>query len=377
MNSNRKRWQQRSAVVMGGLLAFAMLASAILPLIRNNITQPNAIIPTATPAATQPAPIADLNSIQFTETYLHPSGLFTVGIPTGWIPQDEFSTTGEAQVTMRNSAALSVVELRVLRPVEGVELTPEGLKAYFNESWLQASWREYTSFEKAREVVDGDKLVSDFNLRRQNQDYIARQNAFTDGTWIYLVRVVTPSNASQMLQYILEQETATLQPIERFIGSALEWGGYFDSANRHLIRFPGTWQVADSSAGAPASITGENIALRVSASDGTIASEDAASAFVAGLRSNIEVKTVESAEQFGVAGYRVSYTLPNLDGGSQSGVVLLLNGSEKTHVANLLFTNLSNTDVLTMESPTQAVTDGLAALASFSLFPDLEVSNAD
>lgn len=376
-----KKWQQRITVFLGVFLSFGMVASVILPLISTQLDLNQAQVqPTTAPLPTQPAP-PDTSTITFDSTYLHPSGLFTAAIPSSYELTNEFNTTGEAQVTMEDTDALSVLEIRVIRPTDEVSLdNPQGLGAQFNRDWLNASWRGYSPWSEDARRVEDDKLIMDFSLASGGQDYVARQVAFTDGTWIYTIRVVAPSNASTAMQYVLDNEVESFQTIERFVGSDLEWNGYFDDSVNHLIRFPGEWSVVDSGEGLPASVAGANAQLRIETAMGAIASEADAEAYVTALRSNITIVSTEAVEQFGNSGFRVAYSLQNVDGDSQSGAVLILNDGETAHIANVLLEDVADADLnmvdVTLEETAQPLKDARELLDTFSIFPDLDVENS-
>jgi hypothetical protein len=378
-----RRNQQRTLVVISVVMVFAMLSSTVIGLIRN-VGQSSAtnIEPTATPAPTVPAPVENLESIAFAQSYLHPSGLFTAAVPAGWNVSSELNNTGEAQVSMQNSAQLSVIEIRVTRPTAEQDITtPEGVSTIFDNSWLASSWSGYTSWTEADRKIEDSSVIIDFNLNRAGQDYIARQESFTDGTWVYSVRVITPSNASQMLRHVLENEVASLQPVQQYVGAPMEWNAYYDATADYVIRYPGLWTVADSAAGAPVSISGHNTQLRVEVLPNAIDSEEAASAYVQALRSGTTVLSVEPVEQFGASGFSVAYTLVTLDGDTQSGLVTILNDDSGSHAANVLLTNVSNTDLNTVdvaaaETP-QAVKDAVNLLASFTLNPEINLVSAE
>jgi len=366
--------QQRISIGISVVMIFAMLFSTVVGMFQVNQTAP-VELPTATPAPTVPAP-PELASITFDETYVHPSGIYTVAVPSGWTPDTPFTTSGEAQTTMRNPSALSLVEVRVVSPGEETPVASvEDLDAFFNEAWLRSSWIEYNTWNESTRRVEGDRSIIDFTLSRSGQNYVARQIAYTDGTWIYAVRGVVPSNAANVLVYLLDNVSNSLHVVDRYVGAPLNWTGYYSTAAGHLIRFPNTWSVTDSAEGAPASIAGDGVQMRVEALDAPIASADDASAYVAGLRSGITVLTTEEVTQFDASGYRVAYTLANVDGGTESGVALILNGADKAHVANALLpavaaTDLNALDTAAADAPQSAV-EALNALSSFSLFADI------
>jgi hypothetical protein len=367
--------QNRISVILGMVLVFAMAASLLLPLFSNFIPPAQVDPATATPRPTVPAPVSDLNSISFAETYVHPSGLFTAAKPSGYTISNEFSTTGEAQATMRNADQLSVLEIRVTRPTAEQDITTaDGVGSIFNDEWLTSSWREYSTWDETERRVEGDNVIIDFNLSRSGQDYIARQQSFTDGTWVYSVRVVTPSNAAEMLRYVLENEVNSFQPVAQYTGLPMEWNAYYDTANQYVIRYPGTWVLEDSAPGAPASIRGNNVVLRVEALDTLLDSEETASEYVAGLRSGIEVLSVEPVEQLGATGFNVAYKLTTLDGASESGLVTILN-DEVSQVANVLLTDVADTDLNAVDTAAadapQNIVEAVNTLATFYINPEI------
>lgn len=374
----RRARQNRVYAGIAIFLAVIMGVSLILPLLSQNVATNTATIPpTATPRPTVPAPITDLSSIQFDDPYLHPSGLFTAVVPTGFVVTSENSTTGEALATMRNGQQLGVVELRVVRPVQGQDIaSAQGLSEIFNEGWLRDSWREYTSWEEdARRLQDDDSLLIDFSLERSGQDFIARQIAFADDQWVYTVRVVTPSNASAYLRHILDTMRERFQPIERYVGSPIEWTSYFDTAGAYLIRYPSTWQVTDSVTGGPTSITADGVALLVDTQDFAVDSAEAAAEWVAQARPGVEVLSAQAVDQFGTAGYQVAYQVETIDGDLQSGLALLLVGADATYTANLLLTDAGALDLSADDVPAEYA-DAVEAVRTFSLLPELRVASS-
>lgn len=379
-NKNTRTWQQRISVFLGILLVIATVAGAFLPIIQNSIASSQPLVsPTDTPVPTVPAP-PDTALINFEQAYLHPSGLFTAAIPSGWTVTSEINNTGEALVTMQNPSALSVVEVRVIRPTSDIDLSSlESMGAYFDAEWLSQSWRQYTSPREDQRRIDAEKnqLVMDFTLTQRGQTYAASQVAYTDGTWIYTVRVVAPSNATTALQYVLENEVASVKPLTVYVGKELEWFGHFDNVNKFMVRFPSTWSLVDSAAGAPTSITTANVQARFEAAALGINSTEAASSYVSGLRSGVTVLSVNEVTVNGVAGYRVAYTLSTLDGASQSGWVQILDNGTNNFIANILFSNLADTDLNTVDlaavDVNPSILEASKVLDSIALFPELSV----
>ena len=168
---------------------------------------------------------------------------------------------------------------------------------------------------------------------------------------------------------MVENLKANLNYNEQFAGEPLDWSAYYDNATGHIIRFPQSWQITDAAPGLPASIeTSDGIVLRVETVDEAITSADEASAYVESARPGAEIVSVAETEQGGLTGYEVAYSLPTLDGPSQSGYALLLaDESGSVHVANL---RLSESDVdLTDEATLEQYPEIAAVLDSFSVLP--------
>ncbi|HLV33687.1 MAG TPA: hypothetical protein VKY59_01180 [Spirillospora sp.] len=372
-----KRW----TYVIGFLLVGVMGLSTLLPVLApRNLSSPVTEPVQPTPMPTFPPP-PDTSAISFDQLYLHPSGLFTVAYPTGWTPSQPITTTDNVRAVFSNTDALGVIQVDINRPPAADEapLTLDNVDSYFNTGWMQASWREYSSWEESsRQRTADDELVIDFALTLRGQTYVARQKAWTDGDWIYSTRVVMPENATQALLYLLDNVAATLEPQKAFAGTPLNWEAYFDQQDTHIIRFPSSWTLADSAPGKPASITGEdNTALRVQTEAGTVINSEAdARAWVENLRSGTNILSVKPVSREGSEGYSVAYTLRTVDGDMQSGLAVLLNGPEdRLHVANLRFPG-ANID-LNADDLAETYSDLVSVMNSFNVMPHLAGAATD
>lgn len=360
--------------VIGIIMTIAMVASTILPLLTSNTNQAiqsDAPEPTAIPEPTLPAP-PDTAQISFDDTYLHPSGLFTVGVPTGWTPTVQDTTEGEVRVSLGNSDALSVIETRIVEPSEEVT-DGDGLSTFFSDTWLGQTWRDYQSWEETdRTITEDGRIIIDFNLTRSQSNYIARQESWIQDGEIYSVRVVTPENASTELKFVLDGMINNVKRVDAYAESPFGWASYFDNADKHMVRFPETWTVTDAADGLPATVAGDDVTMLVETVDVALTSEDDAIDWIENWRSGVEALTVEPVEVDGLSGYEVSYKLSTLDGAPESGLAMLLNGDDnRLHVANA---RISNTDV---DLQTASADDYslISVLDSFRLFPDLNVAD--
>ncbi len=340
MQSSSRRFATYFAIFM----VVVMGATAILPAFSNNLTTQtiDPVQPTAAPPPTFPPPLPP-SSITFDEVYLHPSGIFTIAEPSGWEASAPPDMQEGVRATLSNLDAQSVVQVDVDKPPredEAAALTLDDVDARFTTAWLQDSWRRYTSWrETGQRRREDDRVIMDFVLTSNNQTYVARQEAWTDGNLIYSVRVVTPENATDMLLHVLDGVAASLTVNEAFVDTPFDWAAYYDSSDQYIIRYPGSWTLADSAPGQPTSISGSGgESLRLETREGAVADEDAARAVVETLRPGAEVLSVQPVTRGEEEGFSVAYSYQTVDGDQQSGLAVLLNGAdEQLHVANLRF----------------------------------------
>jgi hypothetical protein len=287
------------------------------------------------------APPPSTASVTFEREALQASGLFSLAVPQppewGAVESSYDSFANRARLVMRNPA--NVVEASAEAPGQPVNNLDE-LSTVLNDQALGSSWRNYSEWrETQRTTVErGGRayLQLDFELQFQNRTYVARQASWVEDGRVYSVRVVTPENATDFLVFLLDQLIDTFTVYERFAGTPLSWTAYYDPALNHIIRYPQNWQVTDAADGFPASIQAEDIVLRVEAVEGeTIDGEGTAASFVEGLPDVNEVTSVEAAESGDLTGYAVAYRYATITGESGSGAVMLLNGEDIVHVANL------------------------------------------
>ncbi len=360
--------------IIGIVMTVAMVGSLILPMISSQVGVGESYLetpqPTPFPEPTMPPP-PDTAAIDFDSRYLHRSGLFTIGAPTGWSPATDSSSVDELRAGLNNSDVQSVVELRINKNFAGLS-DAEALSDFLDRTWLGQTWSGYTGWdETSRRVLADDVVQIDFNVRRGRSHLIARQESWIENGDIYSARVVTAENASRELKYLLRGLATSVERIGDYAGAPFEWDAYFNNIDKHMVRFPSNWEVTDAADGLPATIEGDSIVLVVSTADVTLASEDEALAWTETWRSGVEARSSEAVDMAGATGYQVSYRLKTLDGAAASGLMMMLRGTDdRLHIANIRMPDLDE-DLLAVDP---AEYPWLAVLDSFRLLPDLIVN---
>lgn len=380
MNNNARR----ASIYLGVFLAIVMLGGVFLPLLRNNSATTQEIPnPTSTPLPTFPPPPSDLTAIRFDQYYLHPSGIFAIAQPEGWTASEPNRGAAIAQVNLINNATLAVVDSYIEDPA--TTITADQLSDHFSESVINTSWANFTSWTESSRRLENERLTIDFTVTLQGRTYVARQEAWTDGDWIYVVRVLVPENATEMLRYLLENFVASLRPLTIFQGTPMNWSAHYDPNASHIIRFPQEWAVTDSAPGRPTSITSnDGILLRVEARAGAaVADEAAATAYVEGTRSGVTVTSVVPVERELGQGFSVAYGYTNVDGDQESGLAVLLNSGDTLHIANLIFPtggvdlNTISAQVDTTSASSDALSPVLAqVMGTFNVIEPINLSLA-
>ncbi len=357
--------------VIGIIMTIAMVGSLILPMLSGNIGQAEidaeAARPTPLPEPTLPPP-PDTDAIVFDRTYLHNSGLFTIGAPTGWSPIAGSNTPDELRASLTNSDLLSVIEVRISKDHAGLT-DSEALSAFLDKSWLGHTWSGYSRWdETSRKIIDDEIVQIDFNLSRGRSHMIARQESWLKDGDIYSVRVVMAENAPQELKFILKGVAATIERLPIYAEAPFGWDAYFDNLDKHIARYPSEWDLTDAAQGVPATIAGDGASLVLSTVDVAVSSSDDAIDWVQSWRSGVTARSVAAVEVDSHAGFKVSYRFVTLDGETDSGLAIMLNGADnRLHVANLRLTNIDE-DLLAVD-PSEF--PWLATIDSFRHVPDL------
>ncbi len=360
--------------IIGIVMTVAMVGSLILPMISSQVGQGDSYQqtpqPTPFPEPTMPPP-PDTAAINFDSRSLHRSGLFTFGAPTGWSPASESNTPDELRAGLSNSDLQSVVEVRINKNLTGLA-DADALSEHLDADWLRYSWSGYSGWdETARAILPGGVVQIDFNLQRGRARLIARQESWLANGDIYSARVVTAENAAQELKFLLVGLSQTIERLAVYADAPFDWDAYFDNLDKHIVRYPGDWEVSDAAAGATATIVGDSATLIVGTDNVALTSEEAARDWIENWRGGVYARTVEAVEVDGADGYRLSYARTTVDGATESGLAIALNGADnRLHYANLRLSEVDE-DLLAAD---QSGLPWLPILDSFRLLPELEIA---
>lgn len=333
---------RRASIALGVFMAIVLIAGSILPLLSNNsVTTAPAVEPTAIPTPTFPPPMTSFDNLRFDQLYLHPSGLYTIALPTGYRVAQPNTGSTIAQVNLRDDATLGVIDAYIEKPFSPV--TTDQLSDRFTRETLAPTWSRFPSWrETNRQTVDG-RLIIDFAIEFQRQNYVARQEVWTDGDLIYSVRVLTPDNAVPYLRHVLENVAASIQPLNLFPGTPFDWQADYNNLTNLIWRHPSDWTILDGGIGRPTTWGApNNVTLRTETRPNTIVGDEAeAEAFIDQLQHGAAILSTQPVTRGAASGYSVAYSYQTFDGEPFSGLALLLNQTDSAGTsAALLIANL-------------------------------------
>ncbi len=358
--------------IIGIIMSVAMVGSLILPMLSSQVgvgESAESAVPTPLPTPTIPPP-PDISAIAFENLHLHRSGLFTFAAPSGWAPASDSNTADELRAGLSNSDLLSVIEVRINKNHPGIS-DAAGLSDFLDRTWLGQTWSGYSSWdETGRKTTDAGGVQIDFNVRRGRSHLIARQESWLEAGDIYSARVVMAENAARELKFILAQVVDSISRLPFYEDGRFDWDAYFDKLDKHIVRFPASWTVTDAADGLPATVVDEGVTLVLGTLDVALSSEDDAIDWIESWRSGVTAHSAAPVAVDGDGGYKVSYRLTTLDGATESGLAVMLNGSDnRLHVANLRLSDIDE-DLLLADGTAHYA---IAVLDSFRLAPELEL----
>jgi hypothetical protein len=240
---------------------------------------------------------------------------------------------------MNNGVALSVIDIYVQEPTLPVS-TAQDLSASLTRDTLAQTWTRYNRWEETNRSIENDRLVIDFAIQANRQQYVARQISWTEAGKINSVRVVVPENAIDLLRYLLDNLPGTLTPLAQTVTTPFEWQTYYDPIVNHTLRYPQNWTVQAAAPGRTASLVGangESLRLDVQAVSGVL-DEAAARSFLESAVPNATILSLTPITRELGSGFSIAYTTTSADGEPFSGLAAIVGSSDgNLHSANLRF----------------------------------------
>ncbi len=362
-----------AAIVFLLMIIGSMLLSTMIPATRtpDSASLPTADLSTAAPTAVIfPTPDPAGPNVVAAGGYVHPSGLFTIMQPEGWLPYPQTTET-IASASFVNNTLLSVVHAYTQKYDYAQDVTT--LDAQNSADQLAASWSEYDAWRETNRSTAYGMLTIDFELDLADNTYLARHITWasdSEPTLALVVRLVAPYNNPALLDALAEAIIPTFQVLPESFAAPVSWQAYIDQTSGFLIRYGPDWTVAEGRPGGVATLTGAEGTLSLSFEpDRVVADEDAARAWAEAAKSGAAIQEITPVTRGETAGFQVRYTAPDADGAPQTYLAVLLPAEGRgLAVANVLMAG-GETDLLAPEAA-EAYTSLLTMLDTFQLLPE-------
>lgn len=309
---------------------------------------------TVDPIDINDAPITTLRSaldgIESTRPYVHPTGLFQSYQPASPAWQILTSDTNfslindrevaEARFQGNNSCGVIHFIVEANSPYSDINALNNSL----NTDYFSTAWGSYGAWEIADRIVDGDRLVAEFELRQPPnfgtlcpETYRARTVSWLANGMIHHVRIVVREEDTDSLDQLEQLLVPTLISYPNNI-SVIDnaWRVQTSTDLSYFTVIPPTW-VRDSLSTADRIVYGDTSGYEYTIErfiDISLPTEAQARAWVeANTPANAEILSSKTVLQPYAAGYKFSYRFTNSEGESTSGIMTLLNDAD-----NILYT---------------------------------------
>jgi hypothetical protein len=388
MSLSQKR-NQRRATLIGALLGFIIILTFVISLIapgsNNRNSSSDVTYPTLTPYGTglPPTPViiptVDPNpQLEGELPYIHSTGLYQTFRPAGndWVINEAQGADGAASVVIQSPARLAVIH-NYIRPGVQYENAESLSTDFLIESHFVDAWSEYDSWTETGRSISNDKVFVDFDLSSEGHQYLGRSIAWVDGGWLYVSRMVVPSNNPALLdllqKYVLMEFVgySELRVLPEF------WPAYSDQELGFLLKHPNGWLVIAGAKGRQVTFnvpvdSGKTTVRVWTTADQPVEDETQAQAFLTETESSATVVAIEPAERNVGTGFQIAYTYRDTAGDPHSGLMVMLNDAQNTlYTANLQATA---PDMNWLDTQTLSEADGETAQAltsGFIVLPDI------
>ena len=353
MKRNR-RFSSRNIVmlVMGGLMAFSLVATLIInfidPDLRTGNTssndQPADFEITQAPTEERlPFPESDLT---ISRRVTQRTGLFQVPLPDGdWsiIPStgNTFDpNANRADLIIRSGEHLVIAQTYLMLGIN-YEDTASLSENYLTDGFLISDWStEYDTVEVTNRTVSDFFVTVDFNLVSGTLTYYGRQISWQENGNLFNLRLVVPNNNPDLLANLQAEFLKDIVFYPHLLTTPLNgWRAEVDSVFNHMLKMPNNWQVLSGESGVPTTYYDPNqdelLATTQSLPLRNVSTLEDAQAVVLELRETAEIIEAQAMAQPFADGFWVSYTYPNFDGDRISAAVALFNNGENLSVVEL------------------------------------------
>jgi len=386
MSLSRKRARQ-SATAVGALLVVIVILTFVISLIApGGKSGSNQSLPTFTPLGTPPPPTEVVfpppepnPQLEGELPYIHSSGYFRTFQPAGsdWVIDEGglVSASSYARTVIQSSQRLAVIH-NYIQPGVEYESLDSLSKDFLTEQHFAGAWADYESWQETGREITADSVIIDFDLVAGGKHYLARSTYRPDGSWLFVTRLVVPSNNPGLLDLLQTLVIPAFVGYHDLLALPVTWPAYIDQQLGFVLKHPPGWVVVAGDKGRPVTFSLESDqagnTIRVwTVSNQAITSADETQAWVSENEPGATILGANPIQREAGNGYQVAYAFRDAAGDAHSGLIVLLND----HVGTLFVGNLQiappDLNLLNTENLNQTDADARQSVADgFIVLPD-------
>lgn len=284
-------------------------------------------------------------------TYVHPTGIFSLPLVSGWelpgeSPEESVAASPDQPITRAGATFINVNAASVVHTF--VEDDParnlisfEAMDAYYTADQVGAAWSQYNGgWREMNRRASDDSLIIDTEMTHEGLVYLGRQITRLQDRWLIVLRIVVPNNNPLLLERLQAVYAPQYHLWQTSLNAPLFWRTLSDTVSGYLIRYPADWRQEDGRHGAPYTLSGRlaerDYRLLTRAIPNRQATDEAAArAWVAETYPRAAIQTVQSEVRGAFTGYTLSFLAPDPDGNQRSLTATLINGKGALYVAVL------------------------------------------
>jgi hypothetical protein len=372
---SQQRTRQLIATGVGLVIVFVFVAGLIGPFTNNDTndnTNTNDFEPTSTPRPALPDP--DLNPQLTGEApRIQRSGYFQSFWPAGsdWQVSDEpieiDPETGTLTVGLVLNSTLAGAVIHTFMS-QGNYDSIDSLNTKLDLTYYSGVWGPtattdgYDSWEPTANRVEGDTIITDFDLVSNGLPYLGRDITRLTPGWLYITRLVVPENNPALLDLLQQLVIPSFIGFTELQQLPAEWPIYADQQLGFVLKYPETgWEVAVGNEGQPATLnfTADTYDGRVrlwAVPNQPITTPEEASAWLMSEDSHAAILGTEVITRERGTGFLVSYTTQDTDN-RYSGLAALINDASGTLYVAILWVKDPDINLLDLENLPPALLD--------------------
>lgn len=388
MSLSRKRNRQR-ATFIGAIIGVIVILTSLISLLNPNpksgssSSAPTTVnyLGTLTPAPTPvifPTPESN-PQLEGLPPYIHSSGYFQTFRPAGtdWIVSEGESVNASsiAKVVIQSPQRLVVIH-NYIQPGVEYESLQSFSTSYLTPQHFAGAWSEYASWKETGRTITGDSVIVDFDLVAEGKRYLSRSTYRLDGSWLFVVRLVVPSNNPALLDLLQKLVVPSFVGYHDLLPLPQAWPAYIDQQLGFVLKHPAEWELVAGDRGRAVTFNipakqGKNTVRAWAVSQQPLGSTQEAEDWLKKDEPAVSIVGSGTLKHEMGSGYQVAYSYLDEQGDTHSGLAVLLNDAGGTLYVCLLQIDPPDLNLVSAQNLSSPYSEALQAVTGgFIVLPD-------